>query len=311
LNDYIIEISGLSKTYKDAFGTKKVEALKSVSLNIPRGVIFGLLGPNGAGKTTLIKILLGITRFSSGEIKLFDSSPHDYALRKRVGYLPENHKFPEYLTGYQMMKFYGELYNLSGDFLEREIERNLKLVKMLKWRNTKLKKYSKGMLQRIGLAQAMLHNPDLIILDEPTDGVDPIGRKEIRTILLELKNSGKTIFVNSHLLSEVEMISDSVAILNKGELIFNGSVDDLTTDGSQFEIHTDKEIDDNIKLKLTGFDFELAAPKKILLKTSDENNLNRFIDILRENNFNLQTVSPVKNNLEDKFISLIDRVENK
>src|SRR5690554_3065997 len=211
----VIETSGLTKVYTSSFGKKKVEALIDLNLSVSHGTIFGLLGPNGAGKTTLVKLLLGINFPTAGNAKILNEEPDNYLIKSRVGYLPENHKYPSYLTGGEVLNFYGRLSGIDGIELSRKIDELLELMQLRKWKKTKIKAYSKGMMQRLGLAQAMINDPELIFLDEPTDGVDPIGRKEIRDILLQLKNKGKTIFLNSQLLSEVELITDRDGILNK------------------------------------------------------------------------------------------------
>ncbi len=223
----IIETQNLSKEYSSKFSKQKVNALNDFTFTVSQGEIFGLLGPNGAGKTTLIKILLAITFPTSGSAKIFGTEANSHKWKTKVGYLPENHRFPNYLTGEQVLSYYGELSGMNNDAkMQKRIDEMLAMMNLTQWRKTKIKKYSKGMMQKLGLAQAMLSEPDLIFLDEPTDGVDPIGRKEIRDILTELKSRGKTIFLNSHLLSEVEMICDRVAILNKCDLIKEGNVDD-------------------------------------------------------------------------------------
>lgn len=310
MNNQVIETEKLTKVYTSVNKSGGVTALNGVSLKIPRGIIFGLLGPNGAGKTTLVKILLGITKATSGSVHVLGEPPENYSIRKKIGYLPENHKFPEYLNAEQVMKFYGELNGISLDELKPGIDHYLSLVKMLKWKKTKIKKFSKGMLQRLGIAQALIHDPEIVFLDEPTDGVDPLGRKEIRDLLLSLKEKGKTIFINSHLLSEVEMISDRIAILNKGELIFEGEVSDLTSDKNRYEIVASENINDYVESKLTRFKYRKVSDNKIIVDVESEENLNQLIDILRENKIGLKSVSQVKNTLEEKFISLIDSADN-
>ena len=198
-----IETKTLSKDYELSFGKKKVRALTELDLIINGGTIFGLLGPNGAGKTTLVKLLLQIIYPTYGSAKLLGEDINSYELKKRIGYLPEDHKYAPYLTGGDVLKFFGKLSGLNGTTLDKRIDELLELVKLSKWKKSKVKTYSKGMMQRLGLAQSLINDPELIFLDEPTDGVDPIGRKEIRDILLELKSRSKTIFLNSHLLSEV------------------------------------------------------------------------------------------------------------
>ena len=190
-----IETNELTKVYSSSFGNKKVQALVDMNLSVENGTIFGLLGPNGAGKTTLVKLLLGITFPTFGSAKILGENISNYKIKSRVGYLPENHKYPPYLTGGEVLNFFGKLSGVDGNILDKKIDELLDMMKLLKWKKSKVKTYSKGMMQRLGLAQAMINDPDLIFLDEPTDGVDPIGRKEIRDILLELKNQKKTIFL--------------------------------------------------------------------------------------------------------------------
>ncbi len=206
----------------------KIEALKGVSLTVERGEIFGLLGQNGAGKTTLIKILLGVIRKTDGSALLLDQPAGTASVRRRVGYLPEDHRFPDYHTGASLLDFYGALLDVPARVRRRRIPEILELVGLKGRMHYKIRTYSKGMKQRLGVAQALLHEPDVIFLDEPTDGVDPVGRREIRDLMQSLKGEGKTIFLNSHLLSEVEQICDRVAILAKGELVREGDIATLT-----------------------------------------------------------------------------------
>lgn len=302
----VITTKNLSKEYSaKSFSKEKILALSNFSFEVQSGEIFGLLGPNGAGKTTLIKILLGITFPTSGDIKIFDKDISNQSYKKKVGYLPESHKFPNYLTGEQVLHFFGKLSGLSSKDVKKKSDEYLKLVDMEKWRKTKIKKYSKGMLQRLGLAQAMLNQPELIFLDEPTDGVDPIGRKEIRDILNNLKQQGTTIFLNSHLLSEVELICDRVAILNKGILIKSGRVDDITAISDNY-IFTTTELDESIINKLlVGFKCTIKSKTEFYFNSNSVEELNRLIDFLRQNNIFIHGISREKNTLEDMFINLI------
>jgi ABC-2 type transport system ATP-binding protein len=206
----------------------RIEALRGVSLSVERGEIFGLLGQNGAGKTTLIKILLGLTRSTAGAAELLGTPVGVARVRSRIGYLPEDHRLPEYHTGASLMDFYGALLEVPGRIRRQRIGRLLEMVGLKDRMHYKVRTYSKGMKQRIGIAQALLNEPEVIFFDEPTDGVDPIGRKHIRDLMLALKAEGKTIFLNSHLLGEVEMVSDRVAILSRGDLVRVGDIATLT-----------------------------------------------------------------------------------
>ncbi len=225
-----IETAKLVKNYRG------VQALKGVSLTVQRGEIFGLLGQNGAGKTTLIKILLGITKRSGGEATLLDEAVGTTAVRRKAGYLPEDHHFPGYHTGVSLLDFYGALLGVPAKERRVRIPHYLDMVGLRKRMHYKIRTYSKGMKQRLGVAQALMHQPEIIFLDEPTDGVDPIGRREIREMLLRLKDEGKTIFLNSHLLGEIELICDRVGILAQGELIREGSVAALTHTEGLYDI---------------------------------------------------------------------------
>jgi ABC-2 type transport system ATP-binding protein len=206
----------------------KIRALKGVTLNVEQGEIFGLLGQNGAGKTTLVKILLGITKSTSGKATLLGERAGTAGVRKRIGYLPEDHRFPEYHTAFSLLEFYGTLLGVPLRENHRRIPDMLKLVGLKGRMHYKIRTYSKGMKQRLGIAQAICHNPEVVFLDEPTDGVDPVGRREIRAILQQLKAEGKTIFLNSHLLGEVEQICDRVCILQSGEVIREGDIASMT-----------------------------------------------------------------------------------
>lgn len=304
----IIETKELTKFYLSR--AKKVLALSGFNLSLEKGTIFGLLGPNGAGKTTLIKILLSITFPTSGEAFVMNHPLNDYNIKKKIGYLPENHRYPNYLTGGDVLKFFGRLSGLEGAGLGKKIDELLELMKLTKWKKAKVKTYSKGMMQRLGLAQALINDPELIFLDEPTDGVDPIGRKEIRDILLELKARSKTIFLNSHLLSEVELITDRVAILNKGKLLREGTVQELTEKKEEYRLNiepTDTSFimpDDYNGVAITPLDTNSFA-----IKASDTMQLNQFIDYLREKDILISGIVKEKSTLEEMFISLIKESE--
>ena len=208
----VIQVAGLKKTYRSGIlGRRRLHALQGVDLEVPKGSIYGLLGPNGAGKTTLIKILLGIVRKSDGGATVLGQPAGRLAARRRIGYLPENHRIPRHLTGRTALEYYGALSGLSVGEIRRRMPELLDRVGLAGREKESVAGYSKGMQQRLGLAQAMLHQPDLIVLDEPTDGVDPVGRKEIREVLRSLADEGATIFLNSHLLQEIELVCERVA----------------------------------------------------------------------------------------------------
>lgn len=305
-----IETSNLSKIYSSKLGNKSVKALNEFTLEIPKGMIFGLLGPNGAGKTTLVKLLLGITFPTSGSARILGQDISDYTIKSKVGYLPENHKYPSYLTGGDVLHFFGRLSGMNNNQLKDKIDELLKSVKLIEWKKTKVKNYSKGMMQRLGLAQAMLNDPDLIFLDEPTDGVDPIGRKEIRDLLLQLKDQGKTIFLNSHLLSEVELITDRVGILNKGNLLKEGNVKELTERKEEYKIRFESGneflLSDELMLK---YSLNKTTDGYYSLKITNSSDLDRIVDELRAKGLTIRELVQQKDTLEDMFISLINQAE--
>ncbi|MCF8240483.1 MAG: ABC transporter ATP-binding protein [Melioribacteraceae bacterium] len=307
----IVEINNLTKIYSGGFKRNSVTALQDFSLTVEPGTIYGLLGPNGAGKTTLVKVLLGITFPTSGEAKIFGKDISDYTVRQRIGYLPENHKFPSYLNGGEVLKFFAEMSGYKDKNLNNRIDELLDIVKMRKWKRTKIKNYSKGMMQRLGLAQAMINDPDLIFLDEPTDGVDPIGRKEIRDLLQELKSGGKTIFLNSHLLSEVELVTDRATILHKGKLVRQGTMEELTTQKEEFRIRLNDPLDENlINTDLKDYNLKMIGESFYSFHARNVEQLNGLIDILRKYEINIHSIVPQKNTLEEMFISVIEETEN-
>jgi ABC-2 type transport system ATP-binding protein len=250
---------------------------------------------------------LGITFPDSGNARLLNQDFQNINVKKKIGYLPENHKYPNYLKGGEVLRFYGKLSGLDGKTLENRVDSLLDLMNLARWKNSKVKTYSKGMMQRLGLAQAMINDPDLIFLDEPTDGVDPIGRKEIRDILIELKNRGKTIFVNSHILSEVELITDNVAILNKGKLLKEGTVKELTEKKEEYRISFEGELKEELLTGVQGL--KKNKENNFTLNVADIGELNRTIDILRDRNILIKEIIPQKNTLEEMFISLIQEAD--
>lgn len=298
-----LEITGLSKTFKGG-----VRALDHVDLTVSSGSCFGLLGPNGAGKSTLVKILLSIVKPTDGQAQMLGVDITHPRARAAAGYLPEGHRFPDYLTGRQVCEYFGKLAGLSGTHLKEEVDAKLELVGMKDWGSTKITKYSKGMNQRTGLAQAMLGDPQILFLDEPTDGVDPLGRQEIREVIRKYAESGRCVFLNSHLLSEVEMICDEIAVLHKGQVLRQGRVDavkESIAGQSQVEIALDSPANEAIHTWLLqrGSSGDDANTYSLLLKDTAE--LNQVIDHLRAESVNLKSVVPQSASLEDAFIEII------
>ncbi|MFH1700087.1 MAG: ABC transporter ATP-binding protein [Candidatus Zixiibacteriota bacterium] len=302
-----ISINELSKCYKGGLRGQEVLALSGVSFDVEAGQIFGLLGPNGAGKTTMVKVLLGALNPTSGTATVNGLPIIDSAARSKIGFLPENHRFPAYLTGLQMLKVFGGMAGLSSNVIKTRSLVLLELVGMSRWGNTRIKIYSKGMMQRLGLAQALLNDPDILFLDEPTDGVDPIGRREIRDILHEQKAKGKTIFLNSHLLAEVESVCDNVAILDKGKLVASGPISELIKKRPQYKIETmnlSHEVSEIIKTKFPNAHLK---ENSIIIELEEPRMINSLIDLLRQFRVEIVSVTPQKVSLEDSFMRLISR----
>lgn len=231
----ILEARGLSKVYVSTLPRKRVQTLFDLNLSVQAGECFGLLGPNGAGKTTCQKLFLGLLKPTQGEVLLFGAKPEEAAVRARVGFLPENPYFYTYLTGREFLAFCAELFGLKGELRDRRIRELLQLVDMEHAADTQLRRYSKGMLQRVGIAQALVNDPELVFLDEPTSGLDPLGHQQISGIIRELKARGKTLFFNSHIMNDVQALCDRVAILHKGRLVALGTVPELLNPGENLE----------------------------------------------------------------------------
>src|SRR6186713_2829376 len=235
----VIEISNLSKDYEVGFlKKKKIRALDDLTLSVEGGQIFGFLGGNGAGKTTTIKILMTLLFPTSGSARILGSDISDVSMHKRIGYCPENPYFYDYLTAAELMKYFGELLGLSSAERSRRSSELLTKVGLEEkdW-NKQLRKYSKGMLQRVGLAQALINEPEIVFFDEPMSGLDPIGRREIRELIIELRQKGTTVFMSTHILSDVEALCDEVAILRRGRLSATGKLDDLLATQGDAQIY--------------------------------------------------------------------------
>lgn len=307
---HAVETHGLGKIYKG-----KVRALDSVNLRVPAGSAFGLLGPNGAGKSTLVKILLSIVRPSQGFATLLGRDVELPVSRREVGYLPEGHRFPPYLTGRGVLEYFGKLAGHSGPTLSKDIDEKLELVGMREWGTTRVTKYSKGMQQRIGLAQAMLGSPKLVFLDEPTDGVDPVGRQHIRAVIKDLCRKGTTVFLNSHLLLEVEQICDHVAIMHHGRVLEQGTVeqirDAVRKDRGAVEVRfTTAALDEEARAALAALGPLGSHPAGVTLTLPTRDEIPAAIDALRGRGVAIYAVEPQRANLEDAFIDLIGAQED-
>ena len=230
MSDEVVRTSGLAKVYGDFWGRPRVTALEGLDLSIHRGEVFGLLGPNGSGKTTTIKLLLGLIRATRGDAFVLGCDPGDLAVRRRVGYLPEETYLWRFLSADETLAFIARLFALPAAEAARRADRLLAQVGLAQARGRRVGEYSKGMARRLGLAQALINDPELVILDEPTSGLDPVGSSEVKDLILALKKAGKTVLLSSHLLADVEDVCDRIAILHRGRLAELGRVDQLLAD---------------------------------------------------------------------------------
>ena len=261
-SDVIIEARNLTKVYRDFWGRQKVRALKALDLEIRRGEIFGLLGPNGSGKTTTLKLLLGLLFPTRGQALVFDRDASDVTKNERLGYLPEESYLYRFLNAEETLDFYGRLFNMSATVRRQRTAELIDLVGLGWAKRRQLKEYSKGMTRRIGLAQALINDPELILLDEPTTGLDPIGTREMKDMILKLRDEGKTILMCSHLLADVQDVCDRIGILYQGELKELGRVDSLLKVSDVTEIRTsglEQEVQDEIRQLVEKHDGKVFA----------------------------------------------------
>jgi ABC-2 type transport system ATP-binding protein len=293
-----VEIEYLRKRYGG------FEALAGVSLHVPRGSVFGLLGPNGAGKSTLVKSLLTIVRPTECRGRMLGEPIGHRKTLRRVGYLPEHARFPDYLTGREVIGYSAGLAGVPKGITRERATRLLELVGGCQWGDNKLATYSKGMRQRVGLAQALINEPDIVFLDEPTDGVDPEGRIEIRKMIEGMRAEGRTVFVNSHLLAEVEQVADHVAILANGRVIESGTVAELTRRGRSYEVRTLGPVPPPIREGLEREGLEVRGDL-IVIEADDATPVQPVIDLLRGAGIGIREIREAKLSLEDIFLQVV------
>jgi ABC-2 type transport system ATP-binding protein len=296
-----IDLQRVEKTYRG-----RVHALRGIEMKVRRGEIFGLLGPNGAGKSTLVKIMMTVVRPTRAVGSVLGQPVGHKPTLARVGYLPEHHRMPQYLTGRQVLHYYAALAKVDAQTRSRRADELLAAVGMSEWANKKISSYSKGMLQRIGLAQSLMNDPALVVLDEPTDGVDPVGRREIRDVLLALRDQGRTIFLNSHLLSELEMVCDRVAILVQGTVAMQGTLDELTANSRRYELTIQGPAPAWTSTQQT-LTIESVPPDvtRIVLQSSNAADVQPLIDRLRQEQHTIVSIRPVRETLEDLFMRAV------
>ena len=291
MSDSVIQIRNLSKVYRDFWGRAKVKALKSLSLDVKKGEVFGLLGPNGSGKTTTLKLLLGLLFPTEGEIQILGKSAADVKKNERIGYLPEESYLYRFLNAEETLDFYGRLFKMSGKERRKRSDELIEMVGLKAARKRQLKEYSKGMTRRIGLAQALINNPDLVLLDEPTSGLDPIGTSEMKELIIRLKDQGKTVVMCSHLLADVQDVCDRIAILFQGELKTLGNVNELLQSRKETQINSSQLSDEALaevkavlakhKAELKSVDHPQTTLEDLFLRTVSESKAHpgrRFID---------------------------------
>ncbi len=304
----MIYVENLQKTYRTGFLMRQKKALSGVSFHVPKGQIYGFIGPNGAGKSTTIKLLTGLLRRDSGTVRVAGLDPQNVESRRHLGYSPEQPYFYDYLTGRELMRFYGRLSGLSGNLLEERVEWALSLLNADKdWINRRLRTYSKGMMQRVGIAQAILSKPELLILDEPMSGLDPVGRKDVREAILSLNREGVTVFYSSHLLSDVETISHRVAMIVGGKIVREGTVDDFTSNASaEYHVHLSADVPASDVPE--GARPQGTTPREWVCR--DAASRDRFLEFCLRSGLPVERVEHQRPSLEDVLTEEIARAEH-
>lgn len=305
---YIVEIENLTKDYEVGFWIKKkVRALDDLTLNVTGGQIFGFLGGNGAGKTTTIKILMSLLYQTSGTARILGSNISDVSMHSRIGYCPENPYFYDYLTASELMNYFGELFGLDAGERKRRSDDLLTQVGLDEkdW-NRQLRKFSKGMLQRVGLAQSLINDPEIVFFDEPMSGLDPIGRREVRGLIADLREKGTTVFMSTHILSDVEALCDEVAILRRGKLAATGNLEQLLSTETGQPVY-EVTIRDIAPEQLSG-DFSSVLgitrnPNGLTIQLSDDSEIDRILSSARLAGGKLMSIQAVRQSLEELFVA--------
>ena len=307
-SEFVVQTEQLSKIFRVGFWGKKVTAVDGINLEVRPGEVFGFLGPNGAGKTTTLKMLMGLIYPTRGQAWLFGRALGDPQTKARLGFLPESPYFYDYLTSREFLGFYGHLFGLWGAGLDKRIEELLDLVGMTHAKDLQLRKFSKGMLQRVGVAQALINDPELVVLDEPMSGLDPIGRKEVRDLILRLKESGKTVLFSSHILHDAEVLCDRVAMILKGRLVACGRVNDLLDQGAhhQVELIVDRLTPEGLDHLRPLTDKVVMQGDRMLVVLKSQQQVAGALEIIRAAKASLVSLNPQKGSLEDLFIREVE-----
>ncbi|MCX6558980.1 MAG: ABC transporter ATP-binding protein [Candidatus Aminicenantes bacterium] len=299
----VLELDNVRKSFKIGFIPKTHEILKGISFSVEEGEVFGYLGPNGAGKTTTIKCALGLIFPDAGTIRLFGRPHLDPKAKAGLGFLPENPYFYDYLTAVEFLDFYARLFGIPAEIRAERIPRLLKLVSMERSAGLQLRKFSRGMLQRVGLAQALINDPALVILDEPLGGLDPIGRKEIRDIILGLRDAGKTVVFTSHILQDIEMICRRVAIIVGGRILSQGRLADLVSEKVLF---TEITVSGIPEAELAARGACVTEPGgRVMVKVADEADVAAVLEAVRARKARLHSLVPRTQTLEDIFVDMV------
>lgn len=304
ITDHVVQIENIHKVFRVGFLGKKVTAVDCLSLDVHRGEVFGFLGPNGAGKTTTIKMLMGLIYPTSGQARIFGHTVGDPAAKAKLGFLPESPYFYDYLTSREFLNFYGHLFGLWGITLDKRVDELLELVGMTHARDLQLRKFSKGMLQRVGIAQALINDPELVVLDEPMSGLDPIGRKEVRDLIFRLKESGKTVMFSSHILHDAELLCDRVAMIMKGRLVACGQVAELIQQGTTQEVEmvVDRLSPEGLERLRVLAARVVQNGERVMVVLSSQRQVDESLEVIRVTHAKLVSLTPHKASLEDLFI---------
>ncbi|MBA7595816.1 Vitamin B12 import ATP-binding protein BtuD [subsurface metagenome] len=308
---YSLKIEELTKIYKRVFG-RDIKAVDNLTLSVEQGEIFGFLGPNGAGKTTTLKMLTGLLYPTSGRAWILGKEIQETEPKKKIGFLPEHPSFYQHLSGLELLSFYGGVFGIEKGKRNKKIETVLDLVGLKDVANQRIHSYSKGMIQRIGIAQSLINDPELVILDEPLSGLDPIGRKDVKDILLSLKEEGKTVFFSTHILPDVEKICDRVGILIDGKLVKVGSLNELLKEETKTTDITLQEIDEKILSEVKSLSTQcLVKNKKVFLTVDSSEKVEQIQRIVCSSNSRIISLIPQLKTLEEYFSHLVALKDNK